>query len=295
VSRNRLVFFLLTVLAWNGGFPATAQDIPAIRMTLAARALQPGELVVISLVFAAPPTAVHLTAFDMPVPAFQVGERRWQALVGVDLDQAPGEYTFVADGIVEGSAVGTGRSVVVIPKRFPTRTLRVAPEFVNPPIDVQTRIDDEAAFLQRVYSGSSAEPLWRSPFVRPVPHRANSRFGTRSVFNGERRNPHAGTDFLSPAGTPIKAPAAGRVAVARDLFFSGNTVIIDHGASLFSTLAHLSRIDVVEGDSLEAGQRVGLVGATGRVTGAHLHWALRVGRARVDALSALALLGKPPR
>jgi murein DD-endopeptidase MepM/ murein hydrolase activator NlpD len=125
-----------------------------------------------------------------------------------------------------------------------------------------------------------------------VPGAANSSFGTRSVFNGEARNPHTGTDFLSPAGTPVRAPASGRVVVARDLFFTGNTVVIDHGSGVFSTLAHLSRIDVREGAPIARGDGVGLVGATGRVTGPHLHWSLRVGAARVDPLSALALL--PP-
>jgi murein DD-endopeptidase MepM/ murein hydrolase activator NlpD len=126
-----------------------------------------------------------------------------------------------------------------------------------------------------------------------VPQDANSRFGQRSRFNGELRSPHAGTDFMSPAGTPVEAPNAGRVAVARDLYFTGNTVIIDHGLGVFSTLAHLSRVDVQEGQHVNGGDVVGLVGATGRVTGPHLHWALRVGGARVDAMSILALLGQP--
>jgi murein DD-endopeptidase MepM/ murein hydrolase activator NlpD len=124
-----------------------------------------------------------------------------------------------------------------------------------------------------------------------VPQPANSRFGTRSVFNGEARSPHGGTDFLSPAGTPVRAPNSGRVVAARELYFAGRTVMIDHGAGVFSQLAHLSRIDVREGESVRPGQVVGQVGATGRVTGAHLHWAVRVAGARVDALSLLALLG----
>jgi len=80
------------------------------------------------------------------------------------------------------------------------------------------------------------------------------------------------------------------VVAARELFFTGNTIVIDHGLGVFSMLAHLSRIDVREGDAVKAGDIVGLVGATGRVTGPHLHWAMRVGTARVDPLSALALL-----
>jgi murein DD-endopeptidase MepM/ murein hydrolase activator NlpD len=112
------------------------------------------------------------------------------------------------------------------------------------------------------------------------------------VFNGEPRSPHSGADFLSGTGTPIKAPNSGRIVAARELYFSGNTVIIDHGLGLFSMLAHLSQLDVREGDLVSAGQIVGLVGATGRVTGPHLHWALRVSGARIDPVSALALLGE---
>ena len=120
-----------------------------------------------------------------------------------------------------------------------------------------------------------------------------SRFGTRSIFNGQARNPHSGADFMSPAGTPIQAPNAGRVALARDLYFSGNTIVIDHGLGVFSLLAHLSAFDVREGDTVAAGQVVGRVGATGRVTGPHLHWAVRVADARIDPLALLALLGEP--
>ena len=120
---------------------------------------------------------------------------------------------------------------------------------------------------------------------------ANSAFGTRSVFNGKPRNAHGGADLLSPSGTPVHAPNGGRIAVARDLYFSGNTVVIDHGLGLFSMLAHLSAIDVHEGDRVTAGTVVGRVGATGRVTGPHLHWAVRASGARVDPLALLALLG----
>lgn len=124
-----------------------------------------------------------------------------------------------------------------------------------------------------------------------MPQEANSAFGTRSIFNGKPRNAHGGADFLSPSGTIVHAPNAGRIVVARSLYYSGNTVIIDHGLGVFSMLAHLSRIDVKEGDLIIANQTLGLVGATGRVTGPHLHWAVRAGNARVDPLSLLATLG----
>src|SRR5204862_3209711 len=141
------------------------------------------------------------------------------------------------------------------------------------------------------WQSAARQRLWSEPFVRPVDEPANSAFGTRSIFNGQRRNAHGGADFPSPAGTPIHAPNAGRIAIARDLYYSGNTVVIDHGLGLFSLLAHLSDFDVREGDRVNAGQALGHVGATGRVTGPHLHWAVRASGARIDPLSLLALLG----
>lgn len=264
----------------------------SIDITVRARSLQPGELVVVGLTLDRDATMVEVTAFDRSSPAYRVGPGRWEALVGIDLDQAAGEYVLRASA--DGGAATGQRVLAVAAKSFAVRTLKVNPDFVNPPKAVLARIQEESRFLQAVYEAPAPRRLWEGPFHRPVPHRANSRFGVRSVFNGERRNPHAGTDFLSPAGTPILAPNAGRVVAARDLYFSGRTVILDHGLGLFSQLAHMSRIDVAEGDVVTAGQVVGLVGATGRVTGAHLHWGLRAGTARVDALSLLALLAKDP-
>ena len=237
--------------------------------------------------------SVHL--FNRTAEAFSIDGTRWEALVGIDLDQKPGPYTLTVSGHAADGPVSGQSPVIVLPKLFRTRTLRVAPEFVNPPPDVAERIARESALIAAAYAGSAHERLWSGPFTRPVPQEANSAFGTRSVFNGQRRTPHAGTDFLSGAGTPIKAPNSGRVVVARDIFFSGNTVIIDHGLGLFSMLAHLSRIDVHEGDHIASGDIVGLVGATGRVTGPHLHWALRANGARVDALSVLQVTGSTAR
>jgi murein DD-endopeptidase MepM/ murein hydrolase activator NlpD len=111
------------------------------------------------------------------------------------------------------------------------------------------------------------------------------------VFNGQARSPHSGADFLSPAGTPVTAPSAGRVLLAGDLYYTGGSVVIDHGAGLVSLFAHLSSVDVKTGDLIAGGQPIGKVGATGRVTGAHLHWTLRANGTRVDPLSLLHVLG----
>ncbi|MGC4083360.1 MAG: M23 family metallopeptidase [Vicinamibacterales bacterium] len=288
VAGSTFAASVLILLALLGSRVDAQDDAPTL--ALRSRSMQPGELVVATVVAPASITSVNITALGTLWPAFQMKDGTWQALIGIDLDTHPGQYRVEAR-LAGGSSADVGTTMTVVPKRFRRRTLRVSPEFVNPPPEIQDRIVREAALLRDIYAVVSSEPGWRDGFVRPVPNAANSAFGTRSVFNGNARSPHAGTDFLSPAGTPIHAPAAGRAVVARELFFTGNTVIIDHGLGVFSMLAHLSRIDVAEGQSIATGETIGLVGATGRVTGPHLHWALRIGAARVDALSALALLG----
>jgi len=262
-----------------------------IQISARARSLRPGEVVVLSIV---PPLAtetLRVRAFDKDIAAYKDGDT-WRAIVGVDLDVTPGTYRV---SVETGNAENVGRGtheLHIAPRTFRTRRLTVNQAFVTPPASELPRIERESALLAATWESSAPSRLWTSAFVRPVPQAANSAFGTRSIFNGKPRNSHGGADFLSRAGTPIQAPNAGRIAVARSLYFSGNTVIIDHGLGLFSTLAHLSRIDVEEGELVTPAQRVGLVGATGRVTGAHLHWAVRAGDARVDPLSLLAVLGQ---
>lgn len=261
----------------------------ALHVTAAARSQQPGELVVLTIRTPETVQTVHVHAFDRRVLPFRVDARTWRALVGIDLATVPGTYPVSIDA--NPGADHASYDLVVTARRFRTRTLTVDPAFVTPPASAQDRIERDARLLEATWRHSAAERLWTGPFVRPVAEPANSAFGTRSVFNGKPRNAHGGADFMSPAGTPIGAPNAGLVVVARSLYFSGNTVIIDHGLGLFSLLAHLSAFEVHEGDRLTARQVVGRVGATGRVTGPHLHWAVRAEGARVDPLSLLAVLG----
>lgn len=271
--------------------PATAPS--PVQISARSRSLQPGELVVLTIVLPGASDQVRVRAFDRDVLAYPAGDRTWRALVGIDLDVKPGTYPVSVDAGDDATRAHAIYDLHVSRRIFRTRRLAVDEAFVTPPASEQERIEREAKLLADTWSAPDAERLWTGAFVRPVPHEANSAFGTRSIFNGKPRNAHGGADFLSPGGTPIRAPGAGRIAVARHLYFSGNTVVIDHGLGLFSTLAHLSAIDVHEGDRVSAGHLVGRVGATGRVTGPHLHWAIRAGGARVDPLSLLALLGTP--
>ena len=214
-------------------------------------------------------------------------------LVGIDLDVKPGRHTVTIDAGPAAAPTARRTCSIVLAKTFRTRTLKVDEAFVNPPASAQKRIAEETAGnLHAAGARPRPQRLWTTPFARPVPQQANSAFGTRSIFNGQPRSAHSGADFLSPTGTPVAAPGAGRVVLAKDLYFSGNTVIIDHGAGVFSMLAHLSQIDAKAGAAVQGGEIVGRVGATGRVTGPHLHWTVRVNGARVDPLALLELLGK---
>jgi murein DD-endopeptidase MepM/ murein hydrolase activator NlpD len=272
--------------------PAQSPTSTPIEIRVAARTIAPGELVVLTLGVDPATTRVSVRAFSRAMPVYEVRAGVWQALVGVDLDDRPGAHDAAIEATTAAGVTRATERLTVKPKAFPTRRLKVDPDFVNPPPDELTRIEREAAFIRDVSRHSPPERLWSMPFVRPVAEPANSRFGSRSVFNGEPRRPHGGADFLSAAGTPVQAPNAGRVAAARDLFFTGNTVIIDHGMGVVSLLAHLQSMAVHEGDLVSAGQVIGRVGATGRVTGPHLHWGLTVAEARVDPLSVLALIGE---
>jgi murein DD-endopeptidase MepM/ murein hydrolase activator NlpD len=273
----------------------SAQAPGRIAVTAAARSIRPGELVVLTIATGVPPTALRVRAFDKEAVPFQVDSRTWRVVVGIDLTTPPGTYMVDIDaggGTAEDMAT---HALVVKPRAFPTRTITVAEGFVNPPPDTVARIQQEARELEQLWQSSAPSRLWHGPFVRPVPDPANSAFGARSIFNGQPRSPHGGADFLSPAGRPIEAPNAGRIALARNLYFTGNTVVIDHGLGLFSLFAHLSAFGVEPGALVGTGDVVGRVGATGRVSGPHLHWTVRAGGARVDPLSLLAVLGKKPK
>ena len=285
----------IIVLAVALASPAAAQPgdggslIQSI--THRARALHPGEVVVIDVRIDGPTRSLTARAFDRDLRFFPAGPANVSStLVGVDLTVDPGAHPVVvrAEG-PDGTVDERTYTLDVEPKQFATRELTVNPNFVNPPAEVIDRIQREAARLNAIFPVASPERLWNGGFLRPVPGEATSAFGRRSVFNGQPRSPHSGADFRAAEGTPILAPNHGVVVLAADTYFSGNVVILDHGWGLYSYFAHLSAIDVAEGESVNQGETVGKVGATGRVTGPHLHWTVRLNNARVDPVALLQL------
>ncbi len=291
VLLSLLAAFALAVSSLNSDQATQATAPPPLTVTAKARSVRPGELVALTVRALGDISHVDARAFDRDLPAFAVDARTWRILVGIDLETSPRSYTVDITASDHPVLLRATHALVVVPRQFRTRKLTVDPAFVNPPPEAVERINREAAELNDIWSHSETK-LWTVPFVRPVSDEANSAFGTRSILNGEPRSPHSGADFNSPTGTPIKAPNAGRVVLTGDRYFTGNTVMIDHGLTVISLFAHLSEIDVRVGDTVAAGDVIGKVGATGRVTGPHLHWSVRINGARVDPLSLLAVMGE---
>lgn len=214
--------------------------------------------------------------------------RRWVAWGVIPLDAAPGPASYKLTGKrADGSPVLAARELTIVAKSFPEQRLNVESKFVNPPKSGLARIASEKKRLGAIYARRTPIPPPASPFVRPVPGIPTSEFGTRRIFNGEPRAPHPGIDLKAATGTPVLIAGPGRVALATDLYYSGGTVIVDHGGGLFTVYAHLSKLEVKEGAVVAAGDQLGLSGATGRVTGPHLHWGARVGETIFDPRALL--------
>jgi murein DD-endopeptidase MepM/ murein hydrolase activator NlpD len=217
--------------------------------------------------------------------------RVFQALLGVDLYKRSGRETLRARAVPEsGPPAECSLELEIQEGSFPVQRLKVAPMYVEPSPEDAARAEREMAELRRIFSETTGERLWQRGFLTPLPgYEPSGSFGRRRVFNGKPRSPHSGEDFSAPPGTPIRAPARGRVVLAKSLFFLGNTVVLDHGFGLFSFYGHMSAIGVEPGILVEDGAVLGKVGATGRATGAHLHWGVRLGDARVNPLDLLNL------
>ena len=197
------------------------------------------------------------------------------AIIGLPLSIKPGEHELI---------VGKRHiAFTVLAHEYETQSLTIKNRRqVNPLAQDLTRIANERKEMDQAFLYFDRESAADTDFQTPTVGPQSSSFGLRRILNGQPRNPHSGMDIAAPEGAPIVAPSAGKVVATGDYFFNGNTVLIDHGQGLVTMNCHLSSIDVVKGDMLAAGDAVGKVGQTGRVTGPHLHWGVSLNNARVD-------------
>jgi murein DD-endopeptidase MepM/ murein hydrolase activator NlpD len=216
--------------------------------------------------------------------------KSWYALAGSDVESAMGPTVLkLVVHEASGNSVDLSRDVEIHAAHYATGTLTVEPKFVEPPPEEMARIKEEVELKQKVFSSSAGEPLWSGNFRAPVTAPATSSFGMRRTYNGKLASVHKGMDFRAAAGTPVRAANSGIVVLARPMYYEGNCVVIDHGLGMFTVSMHLSRIDVKEGQPVNKGEQIGLSGATGRVTGPHLHWAVRWQDAYLDPAKMLRM------
>jgi murein DD-endopeptidase MepM/ murein hydrolase activator NlpD len=223
---------------------------------------------------------------NAPAAAAASRAQHWRTLVAIDLDKPVGDYPVDVSTRPAAGAPATCRLTVhVIAGKFATENLHVDNKFVAPDPEQLARAKSEQQKLREIYATVSPQKLWQGRFRIPLAGvTKGANFGRRRVLNGQPGSPHGGVDLPATTGTPVRASQTGQVVLAEPLFFAGNTVIIDHGLGIYTLYGHLSEIAAKVGDRIAVGAVLGKVGATGRVTGPHLHWGLSVDRSRVNAL-----------
>ena len=257
--------------------PCRTADGPQLSLARLPNAAVPGGIVVADIAAASDPVPeVRFNghrALVLPV------EGRWRAIIGIPLATDVGQQMYT---VSTGAPTPRHVPFQVKDKQYATQRLKVPPRQVDLSREDLARVDRERPRIDAALEHWSPTPPATLTLKAPVDGPRSSSFGLRRFFNDQSRNPHSGMDNAAPTGTPIRAPAPGTVLDTGDFFFNGNTVFVDHGQGLVTMYCHLSAIDVKPGQQVTTGDLLGKVGATGRVTGAHLHWGVSLNRAFVD-------------
>ena len=246
-----------------------------------------GEIVEIK-VYGEGVSSVEARWAERNLPFYPVPPGSFATIIGVDLEAKPG-----ASKITITAANDTGRQrraqtiVQTLSKSFREESFKVAPGFDQLSPQSLELIRIERADFALAFSTSAAERFWEGPFIRPVPQESSSSFGYRRIINGKPRAPHTGADLRAPVGTEVLAANHGRVVLTGDYFFAGKSVVLDHGGGLYTMYFHLSEFKVDAGAMVRRGDVLALSGMSGRVTGPHLHWAARLGNARIDPMELI--------
>jgi murein DD-endopeptidase MepM/ murein hydrolase activator NlpD len=280
-----LLPLLLLISAIQLAQPAQRGD-PPFRLAVPEGPWSPGDIVLVTASSRHPIQQLQASFANQKISFFPDSKRQqWNALVGIDMQTKPGRHIIRGTvGYQDHTSATFEESLETLPREFPEERVEVDEEYVTPSAENIKRAEAETRRLEALWKTSSPAILWQGNFVQPVTGKVTSPFGAKRLLNDKPGSPHTGVDLDASAGAPVKAANAGQVVVADELFFSGNTVVIDHGLGLYTIYAHGSKLVIKEGQSVKKGQVIARVGSTGRTTGAHLHWGCRLHGARVNAL-----------
>jgi len=291
--RKTFIIAVFCVLSFQYIFPIQEKSPQTadLRVNLEFRTLQPGEVVIVRLEGRDDVKLANVYFLGSKYTMGQgQGPAELLAFVGLDLGIKPGIYTIDISVLYDdGNNQNLSREILVLDKEFPLRKLWVKQEYVTPPPEEMERIRIESELLREIYNIFTPHWLGEGNFIVPSSGEVMPNFGERRIFNNQPRSSHSGVDISSPYGSPVLASNSGRIVLANDLYFAGKTVVIDHGLGVFTLYCHFSKIIAKRGELIKKGDVIGEIGATGRVTGPHLHWGVKIVENRVDPFSLLSL------
>lgn len=275
-TLRRLLFLFIALLS-TASF-SRAEEIPPIQV-------KQGEIVYLTLTLEPEAGSVIGKFLNQSIPFFKKGEGEFAAIVGIDLAQEVGPQPLSVTWKKGESTERRQYTIDVVSASFGTEKLTLPKKMVDLDPPTLARVEREQQQMRTLFDKTAGERLWEGDFVVPTEGRIRGTFGQTRIMNGQPRNPHTGEDISAPLGAPVLASNAGKVILVGDFYFNGRSVVIDHGLGLFSMYFHLSEVAVKEGEQVVRGQAIGSVGQSGRATGPHLHWGMRLNGARVNPFS----------
>jgi murein DD-endopeptidase MepM/ murein hydrolase activator NlpD len=277
-----LLAILLTLLL----SPAGAYSLSTVDITVTPSTIGQGDVALVTVRQRA--VRPQITWMEKKITvAYNEKNELWAGFIGADLTTDPGRYRLQIS--YANNAQPDFIPITVRSKDHGIRRITVPKEMVELDRDTLQRVLREISTVKQVFMRSSEDPLWWGRWTRPLPGTVVSPFGCRNIVNGMERSPHSGVDLKAPAGSPVKATNRGIVALVAEHFFSGKSIVIDHGGGIFSMYFHLSHISVGVGELVEKGELIGLSGCSGRVTGPHLHFGIRLNGRRINPLTLIQI------
>lgn len=286
-----IILFFIPAVAGAADLPANEDPV----ITLSTERVAVGATLIVSIDSQTPLIDLKLQFGDMDGHFFRPPGARSSllaALVAIPFKSRPGPRALSVRWKQSGQPRQRLLAFTAVRGAYRSENLKVNPSKVNPNKKNQQRAAREAREVRRIYDAASSQPDWDAAFQKPLASVVTSPYGNRRLFNGELASYHTGIDFRAPPGTPVQAANRGTIRLAKNLFYAGNTVLIEHGAGVFTIYAHLSEMGVTTGQPVERGQMIGWSGQSGRVSGPHLHWGVKLNGQNVDPFQFLAAISK---